>query len=95
MEFTDIIKNYPLLNAIFIGIGMGGGIYAGINKLFDLFITIKLNTSEIPSIYKNTVDLKKSNKKQQDKIDELKKIIENHDFIVKQELRKNRKDEGG
>ena len=95
MEFTDIIKNYPLLNAVFIGIGMGGGIYAGINKLFDLFISIKLNTSEIPSIYENTVHLKQSNKKQQDKIDELKKIIENHDFTVKQELRKNRKDEGG
>ena len=91
MEFTEIIKNYPLLNAVFIGIGMGGGIYAGINKLFDLFIAIKLNTNDIPSIFENTKDLKKSNKKQEEKICELKKILIEHDLEIKEEIRKKNK----
>ena len=91
MEFTEILKNYPLLNAVFIGIGMGGGIYAGINKLFDLFIAIKLNTSDIPSILDNTDDIMEQNREQQNKIDELKKIIENHDLTVKEEIRKRNK----
>ena len=57
MDITELFKNYPFINAVFIGIGMGGGIYAGINKLFDLFIAIKINTNEIPSISNNLDDM--------------------------------------
>jgi hypothetical protein len=88
MDITELFKNYPFINAVFIGIGMGGGIYAGINKLFDLFIAIKLNTSEIPSILDNTDDIMDQNREQQNKIDELKKIIEKHDIDMKDKFDK-------
>jgi N-acetyl-anhydromuramyl-L-alanine amidase AmpD len=83
MDITELFKNYPFINAVFIGIGMGGGIYAGINKLFDLFIAIKINTNEIPSISNNLDDIKDYSESQSEEIKKLKKIIEKHDIDMK------------
>jgi len=90
MDITELFKNYPFINAVFIGIGMGGGIYAGINKLFDLFIAIKINTNEIPSISNNLDDIKDYSESQSEEIKKLKKIIEKHDIDMK-----NKFDKGG
>jgi hypothetical protein len=90
MDITELFKNYPFINAVFIGIGMGGGIYAGINKLFDLFIAIKINTNEIPSISNNIDDIKDHSENQSEEIKKLKKIIEKHDIDMK-----NKFDKGG
>jgi adenine C2-methylase RlmN of 23S rRNA A2503 and tRNA A37 len=88
MDITELFKNYPFINAVFIGIGMGGGIYAGINKLFDLFIAIKINTNEIPSISNNIDDIKDYSKSQSEEIRKLKKIIEKHDIDMKDKFDK-------
>jgi len=88
MDITELFKNYPFINAVFIGIGMGGGIYAGINKLFDLFIAIKINTNEIPSISNNLDDIKDYSKSQSEEIKKLKKIIEKHDIDMKDKFDK-------
>jgi adenine C2-methylase RlmN of 23S rRNA A2503 and tRNA A37 len=88
MDITELFKNYPFINAVFIGIGMGGGIYAGINKLFDLFIAIKINTNEIPSISNNLDDIKDYSESQSEEIKKLKKIIEKHDIDMKEKFDK-------
>jgi len=88
MDITELFKNYPFINAVFIGIGMGGGIYAGINKLFDLFIAIKINTNEIPSISNNIDDIKDYSESQSEEIKKLKKIIEQHDIDMKDKFDK-------
>jgi adenine C2-methylase RlmN of 23S rRNA A2503 and tRNA A37 len=88
MDITELFKNYPFINAVFIGIGMGGGIYAGINKLFDLFIAIKINTNEIPSISNNLDDIKDYSESQSEEIKKLKKIIEKHDIDMKDKFDK-------
>jgi len=88
MDITELFKNYPFINAVFIGIGMGGGIYAGINKLFDLFIAIKINTNEIPSISNNIDDIKDHTENQSEEIRKLKKIIEKHDIDMKDKFDK-------
>jgi hypothetical protein len=88
MDITELFKNYPFINAVFIGIGMGGGIYAGINKLFDLFIAIKINTNEIPSISNNLDDIKDYSENQSEEIKKLKKIIEKHDIDMKDKFDK-------
>jgi hypothetical protein len=88
MDITELFKNYPFINAVFIGIGMGGGIYAGINKLFDLFIAIKINTNEIPSISNNIDDIKDHSENQSEEIRKLKKIIEKHDIDMKDKFDK-------
>lgn len=88
MDITELFKNYPFINAVFIGIGMGGGIYAGINKLFDLFIAIKINTNEIPSISNNIEDIKDHSVNQSEEIKKLKKIIEKHDIDMKDKFDK-------
>jgi hypothetical protein len=67
---------------------MGGGIYAGINKLFDLFIAIKINTNEIPSISNNIDDIKDHSENQSEEIRKLKKIIEKHDIDMKDKFDK-------
>lgn len=90
---VNLIKTNPLLyaffvvtNSLLVGAGAGMGLYKGINKLFDYWISIKVNTDQIPAL----VELNKDNyREQQKEIENLKKILEKHDLEVKEEIRKN------
>lgn len=82
----EIIKQNPLLyaffiiiNSLFIGAGIGFGLYKGIDKLFDIWVAIRVNTDEIPAL----INLNKEHKQD---IKEVKKILERHDLEV-QEIR--------
>ena len=92
---VEIIKTNPLLYAFFVvvsslstGIGAGFGLYKGIDKLFSYWIKVKINTDQIPAL----IDLNKDNHSEnQQELENLKKILENHNLQaleIKDDVRK-------
>jgi hypothetical protein len=71
---------FVMLNFLIVGIGAGMGIYKSINKLFDYWLSIKVNTDQIPSLIE-------INKSQNEEITEIKKCIEEHDLEIKNNLK--------